>query len=92
MPVARDGAHRIAEQRQVHNLGQRYERLNVVPVAYVVAVQVEELELGQAREHLGRRQRRDRIVRQIELLQVRKALQEHEVALLQEVTLQVCDG
>ena len=43
VPVAGNAAHRVAEKRQVHDLRQGNQRLNVTPVAYVVIVEVQEL-------------------------------------------------
>jgi len=40
VPVARNAAHWVAEKRQVHDLWQGNQRLNVTPVAYVVIVEV----------------------------------------------------
>ena len=76
----------------MHYLWQGHERLDVAPVTYVVIVEVEELELGQASEDLGGWQIRNRVVAQVDLLEASQALQVHQILLLQEVALQVCDG
>ena len=68
VPITRDAADWIAEQRQVHDLRDADESLDIAPVADVVVVQVQELELTQACKHLRRWQACDRVVAQIDLL------------------------
>ena len=76
----------------MHDLREGNERLDVVPVTDIVAVKVQEFQLSESSEDLGWRKRRDRVVRQVKLLQLREALQVHEVALLEEVALQVSNS
>jgi hypothetical protein len=66
--IAWDAADWIAEQRQVHDLRDSYKSLEIAPVADVVVVQVQELELTQACKNLRWRQACDRVVAQIDLL------------------------
>jgi hypothetical protein len=68
MPITRNAADWIAEQRQVHDLRDADKSLDIAPVADVVVVQVQELELTQACKNLRWRQACDRVVAQIDLL------------------------
>lgn len=91
VPVAWDGADWVTEQGQVHDLRQGHERLQVVPIANVVVMQVEELQIAQACKHLGRWQSGQRVVAQVDLLEGLERVQVHQVSLQQDVALQVSD-
>lgn len=54
--VARDLTHWIVEERDLHNLGEGGQRLQVLPLGNVVIVQVQELKALQARKDLRLRQ------------------------------------
>ena len=56
VPVTWDVTNWIPEKCEVHDLRQLNQGLDVVPVAYVVVVEVEELQIGHALKDLGRRQ------------------------------------
>ena len=45
--VARDGTDGVGEEGYVHDVGQRDERLQVLPLADVIVVQIQELQTGQ---------------------------------------------
>lgn len=62
VPVTGDAANWVAEQRQVHDLRESHQSLDVTPVADVVVVQVEELQLSHALEDLGRWETRDGVI------------------------------
>ena len=76
VPVARNGTDRICEQSYVHYLGERHQRLQVLPLRYVVVVQVEELQACHACEYVGWWKCFYLILRQIDFLKVFKRMQE----------------
>ena len=83
---------RVVEERGAHQLGQRRQPPRHLQRAQLVAVQVEALQLGQARPLLALRQRRDAVVREVQLQQPRalhdRLLQRREQVATEERHLQ----
>ena len=58
----------------MHDGWQCIQRLNVIPIADVIVVKVQEFERLKALEHFGRRQIGDLIIAQINLFQITETL------------------
>lgn len=89
MAIAWNTTNGVAEEREMHDLWYAYQRLDVIPVADVVVVKIEELQLTKSSKYFCWWQAGDCIIAEIDLLQVTEALQIHQVFLLNEVALQV---
>ena len=85
--VAGDGADRVGEQGDVHDRRQLDEGLQVLPLADIVVVQVEELQAQQAFEDRRRRQGLQLIVGQINFLEVLEGHQVGQILKVQQVAL-----
>ena len=70
VPVARNGADRICKQGDVHDLWHRHQRLQVLPLGYVVVVQVQKLQARHACKHIRRRKGFYLILGQVNFLKV----------------------
>lgn len=70
MTVAWDAANWVAEQSQVHDFRDVNQILDVSPVGDVVVVKVQEPQLSHLLESLGRGQRSDIVVTQVDLFQI----------------------
>ena len=77
MPVTRDRADWITKQGEVHDLRERGQRLQIVPVADVVVVQVQELELMELSKDFGWRKSGQGVVTQVDLPERLEGLQVH---------------
>ena len=75
----------------MEHVGQRGQTLQVLPLAHLVVVQIQELQAAHAREHGRRRQRLQIVVRQVHFLQIFKHRQVAEVLDVEQVALEVED-
>ena len=53
MTIAWDWADWVAEESQVHDLGERDQGLDVAPVADIIVVKIKKLKLRKSSENLG---------------------------------------
>lgn len=91
MPVARDLAHRVIEQRDLHDARQTRQRLQVLPLRDVVVVQVQELQTPHPSKHLARGQALQLVVRKVNFFQTLETNKVGQVLHLEQVVLQVDD-
>ena len=60
-------AHRVVEQGNVHDLRQRGQRLEVLPLGQLVVVKVQKLQTVESSENLRLRQSFKKVVREVDL-------------------------